>query len=228
MRREELKIEKLNDIFKIVSGLCFVLAVDFLGLSLSNFKRDKTCGVYFVYGEVDKKEYIRVPNELIGDGRRFKVYKRVMDEIVEDEIEINIPFGVSLTNIPAYLKNYIAEKERKEKIEKDENTLKELISLIEKYPHYSAIQIREFNKTLAGKFLLEKGEFKHNGKRIIILHNYLTHRLNNTVILAIIDEEDKYPSIRANNLAHFIIGKKGGNIKDVCEKYNLRKIFLIS
>lgn len=228
MRREELRIEKHNDIFKIVSGLCFVFAVDFLGLSLSNCKRDKTCGIYFVYGEVAKKEYIKVPNELLGDGRKFKIYKRVMDEIVEDEIEINIPFGISLANIPDYLKNHIAESERRRKIERDEETLKELIGLIEKYPHYSAIQIREFNKTLAGKFLLEKGEFKHNGKRIIILHNYLTHRLNNTVILAIIDEKDNYPSIKANNLAHFIIGKKGRNIKDVCEKYNLRKIFLTS
>lgn len=221
-----IKIDKVGETFKIIGGIGFVYAVDFLGLSLSSPKRDKSCGVYFVYGLVDNKEYIKVPSNLIGFGRKFKIIKRVMDEIVEDEIEIDVPDGISLDRLHLYLQKLIKELEDREKEEDRKKTEQALIDFINSHQEYVAYQIREFNKTKEGKELLRTGEFKHNGKRLIILHNYLTTRLNNTVVVAIIRENDLYPNIRAGDLAGLIIGRGGKNIKEVKERYNLKKIFL--
>lgn len=208
---------KIKDNFEIERGEGFLYGVEFLGLHLSSPSRDKTASLYYIYGDAEKKEYIRIPSVFVGEGREVIAIIRRHNAIEEVKVKINLPEEGIVDLIQAYFQQQEEEERRKK-----EQITKQRLEQLMQQSAYRAVQIKEANKTPEGKHLLEHGEYICNGWRIIILHNYLTRCLNHTIIVTTIRADDRAPKIKAGDLAGLIIGKRGSNIKAISQKYNLK------
>jgi len=211
----------LGNFYYILAGEGFVFAIESFGRWI--VESPKKSLYYYKDGK-----FFYIPEEYYSKYNNSWVKINVLAQVKWNEVDFverYIHPDVAQDPVAFSLKWQQQEKEKREQ-ERNKNIM-ESIENVFNVEMNTAIQVKEFNKKYASEVLLTK-EVKENGyvrdgKKFIILHDYLTRCLNHTIIYAIIPATAKEVVIKVpQELMGLVIGKQGSNIKEIQRKYNIK------